>query len=84
MSAPLGEVRIVSMVTITALQDFRPEAQIAALATTFRLMAEMMGVEPQDIFQATGRMMDHAEATGRPEFRAIRSYMKGELVDVQV
>jgi hypothetical protein len=68
-----------SITTLDALQNFEPAVQAVALAVTFRLMAESLGVQPQDVFASVGQMMEHAENTGRTEFRSVKLYMEGEL-----
>lgn len=78
-NANLLMARRASITTLDALQNFKPAVQVVALAVTFRLMAESLGVQPQDVFASVGQMMKHAENTGRTEFRSVKMYMEGEL-----
>ncbi len=78
-NANLSTARQASIATLDALQNYEPATQVVALGVCFRLMAESLGVQPQDVFSSVGQMMQHAENTGRTEFRSVKLYMEGEL-----
>jgi hypothetical protein len=59
-------------------QDEPAHIQLHAAAAYFLLLCEHHDLPPQDVFIATKNLMNHAEGP-RPEFRAIRAYMEGEL-----
>lgn len=69
-----------TMQVLDAIQSIRPrEYQITALACSFQLLAERVGLEPQDLFALSTNIMNHADGR-RPEFAAVRQYLKEELI----
>ena len=54
-------------------------AQAVGLCAAFRLFCERFGLEPQDVFTATGNIMARAEGDVRKDFQAVRDYLKNEV-----
>jgi hypothetical protein len=54
-------------------------AQAVGLCAAFRLFCERFGLDPQDVFTATGNVMAHAEGPLRKDFQAVRDYLKNEV-----
>lgn len=54
------------------------ELTLASLACTFQLLAERVEMEPADLFTLTCNLMNHADGR-RPEFAAIRDYLREDL-----
>lgn len=75
---PVQLAATTTMSVIDHLQDFTPEAQIAAVTASFKLLTERFGVDPQDAFSVTDNIMNHAEGT-RVEFNAVRAYLANEV-----
>ena len=75
---PVRQASVASMKIIDAIQSLRPHEQVAGMAATFLLLAEHLGMTPQDIFAITTNIMNHAEGR-RPEFAAVAQYMAEEL-----
>lgn len=68
-----------TMQLLDLVQDFTPEEQIASLSATFLLLMERFNVSAQDAFGTTSRIIHHADGTRRPEFAALRQYLREEL-----
>jgi len=65
--------------TLNALQDWTAEEQCLAAAAVFLNLADFYGVKAQDVFTAVTNLINDKDGKARPEFRAIRPYMEGEL-----
>lgn len=76
-NVPARESAQAAMSVIDALQQFRPEVQLAGLAAAFKLAAERFDCRPTDAFTVSGNLMNDVEGK-RPEFRAVAEYMEKE------
>ena len=76
-NVPARDSANAAMAVIDALQSFRPEVQLAGLASAFKLAAERVGIRPTDAFTVSGNLMNDVEGR-RPEFAAVAEYMKQE------
>jgi hypothetical protein len=54
-------------------------AQAVGLCAAFRLFCERFGLDPQDVFTATGNLMSRAEGPIRKDFQAVRDYLQNEV-----
>jgi hypothetical protein len=67
-----------SFYVIDKLQNFPPHLQLMGLAAALLTASDTFKVEAQDIFTVTKNLMNSKEGL-RPEFAAIRDYIKYEL-----
>jgi hypothetical protein len=67
-----------SMTVIDAVQDLHPKDQVLGMAATFLLLCDRYNVMPQDIFTISQNVMNGVDGK-RPEFRAVKSYLAGEV-----
>lgn len=74
---PVREAARATMAVIDRLQDLTPEQQMAGITACFTLACEHYGINPQDMFTYSNNIMHHADGR-RPEFQAVRQFMKGE------
>ncbi len=65
-----------SMAVIDALQDFPAEVQITALAAAFKLLADHLEVEAQDVMTVAGNILSQDDVV---EFDAVAAYLDGQL-----
>jgi hypothetical protein len=73
------EVASCAFMIIDAIQRDTPSNQALACVAVFKLIAERFGFEPQDVAVYASNLMNHADGTARPEFAAIRQYLKEEV-----
>ena len=64
---------------IDKLQNMPQHLQAMALASSFLILSDVFKLEAQDIFTLTKNLMNSKEGL-RPEFVAVRDYIKHELV----
>jgi len=74
-----ADVQQAAFATINNLQDEAVETQVAALSSAFVLLAQRLGVKPQQLWSVASNIMHDADSKMRPEFAAIREYMAEEL-----
>lgn len=78
MASPKA-VANVTLGTLNSLQNWKPHEQVLGAAAVFLHLADFWQVSPQDAFTAVTNLMNDKDGKTRPEFRAIRPYMEGEL-----
>jgi len=78
-NAPRSQVQQAAFATIQHLQDEPVETQAAALSSAFLLLAQHLGVRPQQLWTVASNIIHDADQKMRPEFAAIRDYMAEEL-----
>lgn len=78
LAAP-NRVANVTLATLNQLQNWTPEEQVLGAASVFLHLADFWRVSPQDAFTAATNLMNDKDGKARPEFRAIRPYLEGEL-----
>lgn len=67
-----------SFAVIDRLQNYQPHEQVMALASAFVLLTEQHKLPAQDAFTTTKNLMNEKSVL-RPEFAAVRDYMKYEV-----
>lgn len=65
---------------LTRLQDYPPHVQAAATAAVFLTLCEHYKVPAQDVMVATKNLMFGDQQGRRPEFGAVRDYLRHEVV----
>lgn len=78
LAAP-NRVATCTLGVLNTLQNWQREEQLLGAAAVFLHLAEFYGVPPQDVFTAVTNLINDKDGKARPEFRAIRPYMEGEL-----
>lgn len=73
-------VAIASVIVIDALQSQAPHIQASAIAASFVTLCEYYGVNPHDVMVATKNLMLGDKNGRRPEFGAVRDYLRYEVV----
>ncbi|MFN4278328.1 MAG: hypothetical protein ACK4FJ_18700 [Ferrovibrio sp.] len=77
-NANLKDVGIAAMSVIDRLQLHQPHVQMAAAAVVFLGLSEHWGIPAQDVFTAVKNMINDGEGK-RPEYTAVREYIRHEL-----
>ena len=65
---------------ITAAQQYPAAIQVGAVALLFREMAEVMGLDVSALLNQVQRIAKDSDTNYSREIRALRNYIKGELV----
>ena len=78
-SLPTKAAAQTTIAALNAIQDRRPECQVAGLAAAFLLVCEKYGMPAQDAFTATRNMMHGHKARGGYEFDAAQSYLSDDV-----
>lgn len=71
-----------AMAVIDALQGYIEAdkgAQVVGLCVAFRSFCDRFGLDPQDVFTATGNILSRAEGPVRKDFQAVRDYLQNEV-----
>lgn len=80
-NAPRQRVAAMAMTVIDGAQRFEKAVQPLGMAAAFILLCEQLKVNPQDAFTMANNVMINAETGNRtPEFRAVREYIKHEVI----
>ena len=77
-NADVNQSARASMEVINALQNHRPEYQMAGLTAAFLFLCEHLQVRPTEAFSYIQKIMNHADGR-RPEFKAVKMYLENEL-----
>lgn len=64
---------------IDTLQHLPKPNRPLATAALFLLLMETTGLKAQDVFTYAKNLINHADGTLRPEFKAARRFMENEL-----
>lgn len=64
---------------VTAVQDRRPEHQVAGVAALFLAMCQGLNLNVPDTLAKADAMLKHDDNHYQCEVRALRAYVEGEL-----
>lgn len=79
INAPVQDVVAATMKLVDRLQDFDKAIQSVAACILFKLVCEVHGLNPQDVFTVAGNMLADTVHGERPEWKALRFYTKLDL-----
>lgn len=67
-----------SMEIVNLIQNMAPHVRVVACSVVFCLVCERYKMNPQSAFSVMQHIMNHADGR-RPEFAAIRDYLRNEM-----
>lgn len=68
-----------AVLLVDAVSDEAPEVQVQAIALLQMLVCEEHGLEVRDELVRAARIMRTADGDLKPEVRALRAYIQGEI-----
>lgn len=77
-NAKPADVATSNIAVIDRLQSYEPHIQVLGAASVLLALADRFGVDAQTIFTVTKNLM-HSKEGLRPEFAAVRDYVKHEI-----
>lgn len=76
---PASTASRIAFASLDSIQTERPEDQVAGVAVLFLAMCEGLGLDINQVLDATSRRMNHDDTFFKREIKALRDYVKGEL-----
>lgn len=68
-----------AFLVIDALQDIHPARQVLALATAFKVTANVLGLDPRELLDVVGRMQADCHFRNEDTLNAVSAYVDGEI-----
>lgn len=65
---------------ISSLQVARPEYQVVGIAVLFQILSDGLGMPPNELLSKASRVIADGDTFFRREVKALRDYVKGELI----
>ena len=82
VNASTQEAGKAAMSILEALQTYAENdkgAQAVGLCAAFLLFCRRFNLQPQEVFTATGNLLDYARGDARKDFDAVSLYLKNEV-----
>lgn len=64
---------------LTAIQEEKAATQVQTLSLMNLIVCQQLGLDPRKELERASRVMSDADGNDKPEVRALREYVKGEL-----
>lgn len=64
---------------VDRIQDYPGSRQVAAVAVTFRIYSEVLGIDPSELINKAQRIVKDADTFFTREAKALRDYVREEV-----